>query len=187
MVTGRLTKRQDVVTDSENTPEKPDERNPEGVPNLFRTLKANPAVLSGFEALDGHLTENGRLTEAERMLVGLMTALESDCAYCRAALSKEARDAGAHDPSVRAVLSCELPENPRERLLVQAARRIIELRGRLPRSEIAHFARQGLDEPSLLEVIAVVGEFVIATYANNLMRTRIDPEYRGADETGCQC
>lgn len=176
-----------MVTDSESTREKPDGADPEDLPNLFRTLKANPAVLSAFEALDGHLTENGRLTEAERMLVGLMTALESDCAYCRAALSKEARDAGAHDLSVRAVLSGALPDNPRERLLVQAARRIIELRGRLPRAEIAHFARQGLDEPSLLEVIAVVGEFVIATYANNLMRTRIDPEYRGADEKACQC
>ena len=175
-----------MATDSGHTPGPVPAEAQTETPNLYRTLNGNAAVLSGFEALDGQLTRNGTLTEAERMLVGLTTALESDCAYCRAALAKEARDAGASDPAVRAVLAGSLPADPRERLLVQAARRILELRGRLPRSEIAHFARQGLDGASLLEMIAVVGEFVIATYANNLMRTRIDPEYRGADAPDCQ-
>ena len=33
-------------------------------------------------------------------------------------------------------------------------------------------------------VISVIGLFTIATYANNLKRTRIDPEYLGGGESG---
>jgi len=38
----------------------------------------------------------------------------------------------------------------------------------------------------MLEVISVVGLFTIATYSNNLMRTRIDPEYRMKPEPAGQ-
>lgn len=153
---------------------------PDGLPNLFRTLQGNPAVVAGFIALDLELEAHGRLSPHERLLVGLLTAREVDCDYCRAALSKDARDAGAPAPTVAAILRDELPEDARARTLVQATRRVLELRGRLPKAEIAHFARQGLSQADLLEVISVVGLFTIATYANNLKRTRIDPEYRAA-------
>ncbi len=151
---------------------------PHGVPNLYRTLLGNPAVLSGFVALELKLEAHGCLTSAERLLVGLVTAREVDCTYCRAALSAEARAAGAAEQDVEAVLASDLPENRRARVLVEATTRILQLHGRLPRAEIAHFGRMGLTEADLLEVISVVGLFTIATYANNLMRTRIDPEYR---------
>jgi len=154
---------------------------PEGVPNLFRTMTGNRAVLAGFMALDARLEAEGVLEPAERLMVGLITAQHMDCAYCRAALSREAQQAGADADIVTAILNNALPDRLRARALVQATQRILEAHGRLPRAEIAYFARFGLDEEALLEVIAVIGEFTIATHANNLVRTRIDPEYRGAD------
>lgn len=155
---------------------------PEGLPNLFRTLQGNPAAVAGFIALDLELEAHGRLSATERLLVGLMTARDVGCEYCRAALSKEARNAGAPDQAVDAVLEGRPPEDRRIRTLAQATSRLLELRGRLPKAEIAHFRRCGLTEADLLEVISVVGLFTIATYANNLMRTRIDPEYHDAAE-----
>ena len=127
---------------------------PEGVPNLFRTLTGNRAVLAGFMALDSQLENDGVLTPAERLIVGLITATHVD-----------------------------VPDHLRYRALFQATQRLLVTHGRLPRAEIAHFARFGLDEAALLEVIAVIGEFTIATHANNLVRTRIDPEYRDADQS----
>ena len=151
---------------------------PEGLPNLFRTLKGNPAVLAGFVALDETLEAHGVLSPCERLLVGLIAALEMDCAYCRAALSKDAQAAGTPADVIAAIEHRCLPDERRTRALVEAAQRILATHGRLPQAEIAHFARQGLDRAALLEIVAVVGEFTIATHANNLMRTRIDPEYR---------
>ena len=151
---------------------------PEGVPNLFRTLTGNRAVLAGFMALDDRLEAEGVLEQAERLMVGLITAQHMDCRYCQAALSKDAREAGAEPDIVTAILRNALPNPLRARALVQATQRILATHGRLPRAEIAYFAGFGLDEEALLEVIAVIGEFTIATHANNLVRTRIDPEYR---------
>ncbi len=154
---------------------------PEGVPNMFRTLTGNHAVLAGFMALDEQLETEGRLAPAERLLVGLLTAQHLHCDYCQAALSKEAHAAGAGEDIVEAVLRNKLPQHLRMRCLIQATRRILETHGALPRAELAHFARNGLDERDLLEVIGVIGQFTIATHANNLVRTRIDPAYRCPD------
>ena len=159
---------------------------PAGVPNLFRTLMGNPAVARGFIALDDQLEADGVLTPAERLTVGLITALHMDCAYCRAALSKEAAEAGAPADVIAAILRDTVPDDARPRALLTATRRLVETKGRLPRAECAHFARMGLGEAALLEIIAVIGVFTIATHANNLMRTRIDPEYRGGDAAAAQ-
>jgi alkylhydroperoxidase family enzyme len=156
--------------------------NPEGVPNLFRTLTGNRAVLAGFMALDSHLESDGVLSLADRLIVGLVTAKHVDCAYCRAALSKEAKEAGAQADTLAAILGNTLPDRARCRALVQATQRLLDAHGRLPRAELSYFDRFGLDEAALLEVIAVIGEFTIATHANNLLRTRIDPDYRDADQ-----
>jgi uncharacterized peroxidase-related enzyme len=155
---------------------------PDGVPNMFRTLTGNRAVLAGFMALDDHLEADGVLTPVERLLVGLITAQHVNCGYCQAALSKEAQEAGAEADIVAAILSNTLPEHRRARALVQVSQRILETHGRLPHAERAHFKRLGLDDEALLEVIAVIGAFTIATHASNLVRTRIDPDYRNGPQ-----
>jgi len=154
---------------------------PHGMPNLYRTLLHNPAALSGFIALDAKLGAHGCLSPKERILVGLITAREAGCSYCKAALSTEARAAGAPDETINAIIENDLPDDSRSQVLAQATARLLELSGRLPKAEIAYFRQRGLSESDLLEVISVVGLFTIATYANNLMRTRIDPEYREAE------
>lgn len=151
---------------------------PNGVPNLYRTLAVAPNVLAGFVALDEKLMQ-GSLCERERLLVGLLTALENDCPYCRAALSREAAEAGAAHEAIDAALTQARIADARLDALLIATRRIIETRGRLPRAEIAWLEQRGLGQSALVEIIATVSEFTLATYANNLLRTRIDPEFRG--------
>ena len=156
---------------------------PEGVPNLYRTLGVAPNVLAGFVHLDDKLMK-GTLDEGERLIVGLLTALENGCGYCRAALSKEAVEAGAAQEAVEAALTRARLDDERMDALITATRRVLETRGRLPKAEIDWFARRGFGRDTLVEIIGTVSEFTMATYANNLMRTRIDPEYRGYGTTG---
>ena len=156
---------------------------PKGVPNLYRTLGVAPNVLAGFVHLDDKLM-NGTLDEGERLIVGLLTALENDCSYCRAALSKEAVEAGAPQEAVEAALTRARLDDDRMDALITATRRVLETRGRLPRAEIDWFARRGFGHAALVEIIGTVSEFTMATYANNLMRTRIDPEFRGYGAIG---
>jgi len=79
-----------------------------------------------------------------------------------------------------------LPEARRERLLVRGTRRIMQTHGRLGRDEIADFEEQGLPQAKLLEIITIISGYTLATYTNNLMRTRIDPEYRLAPDDPCK-
>ena len=150
---------------------------PGGVPNIYRMLARNSAVMAGLAGLKLAL-EHGRLTQAERGLVALEVAREAECGYCLVALRHYlATELDVPEESFCASTE-DLPPDPRARLVVSAARSIIAARGRLSQYEIGRFADQGLVLEDLIEIIAVVGEYTIATYAANLDRTRLDPEYR---------
>lgn len=150
---------------------------PEGVPNLYRMLMRNSAVMAGLAGLKLELAK-GRLTAAEHGLVALEVAREADCAYCLGALRHHLSTALEVSERNFCESAHELPTDPRARLIVSAARSIIAARGRLSQYEIGRFSDQGLVLEDLIEIVAVVGEYTIATYSANLDRTRLDPEYR---------
>lgn len=150
---------------------------PDGVPNLYRMLRRNRAVMAGLAGFKQQI-EGGRLSQTERGLVALEVARDAECDYCSGAL----RHYLAHDLAAPTDMICaapdDLPSDLRARAVVAAARSILALKGKLPRHDIGRFARQGLEAEDLVEIIAVIGEYTIATYAANLDRTRLDPQYR---------
>src|SRR6056297_836379 len=150
---------------------------PEGVPNLYRMLMRNSAVMAGLAGLKLELAK-GRLSEAEHGLVALEVAREADSAYCLGALRHHLSTALEVSEHNFCESADELPTDPRARLIVSAARSLIAARGRLSQYEIGRFSDQGLVLEDLIEIVDVVGEYTIATYSANLDRTRLDPEYR---------
>lgn len=153
---------------------------PGGVPNLYRAIGRNPRVLAALVATKREL-EGGVLTAAERCLVAIEVARDADCHYCLAALDQHGRtDLGIGDAALSAAACESLPDDPRLALVVRAARALIASKGRLGRAEIGWFVDHGLDRAALLEIIAVISEYTLATYAANLDRTRIDPDYRAS-------
>jgi alkylhydroperoxidase family enzyme len=148
------------------------------VPNLYRMLARNPAILQAFVQLEHALDHAGLLARGEKAVVALEVAAHADCAYCAAVLSKEAEAAQVVPEAVQAVLARTLPQDPRYAVLVDATRRTMAAQGRLGRAEIAAFERRGIGFPELLEIIGLIATFTLATLANNLGRTRIDPEFR---------
>ena len=63
---------------------------------------------------------------------------------------------------------------PRHALVQEAARRLYDCQGRLSDGELATFRERGLSDAELIEVIAVIGWYVMSTFTNNLAQTRID-------------
>lgn len=86
-----------------------------------------------------------------------------------------AREAGVSDETVDAILHGFELRDPRYRHLVEVTRRLMSESGCLGQAEVTLFEEKGVPFDELLEIIAA---FTLATYANNLARTRIDPEYR---------
>jgi len=155
-------------------------------PNVYRALAKNPATLRSFIEMEHALENEGQLSEGEQAIVALDVAVCNGCRYCEAFFVGEARRLGMDEAAIKAICAGEVPEAQRERLLVRGARRIMQTYGRLGRHEIAEFEEQGLPPAGLLEIITIIAGYTLATYTNNLMRTRIDPEFRLAPDDPCK-
>ena len=148
------------------------------VPNLYRVLARSPVALNAFVALEAMLDHAPLLGRGAHALIALEVAVEARCRYCEGVFVKEAAAAGVASESVEAVRRGAVPAAPADADVVAATRRLVATDGRLGRVEIAGFQDRGLGEAELLEILAVIATYRLATAANNLARTRIDPEYR---------
>jgi uncharacterized peroxidase-related enzyme len=155
-------------------------------PNVYRSLAKNPATLRSFVEIEHALENEGLLTEGEQAIVALEVSISNGCHYCESFFVGEARRLGMDEAAIEAICAGKLPEAPRERLLVRGTRRVMQTHGRLGRDEIADFQEQGLPPAQLLEIITIIAGYTMATYTNNLMRTRIDPEFRLQPDDPCK-
>lgn len=150
----------------------------DNVPNLYRMLARSQVALSAFVRLEDILERHGSLSRDQHAVVALEVAMSHKCNYCRGVMSREARESGVDDDCIEAVVHGFEPADPRYRLLVDATRRLMSEAGSISRAEVALLEERGMPFEELLEIIAIISAFTLATYANNLARTRIDPEYR---------
>jgi hypothetical protein len=84
-------------------------------------------------------------------------------------------DLGVSDAVVDAAAKGEMPGEPRLDLVIGAPRALLASRGKLGRAELASYEERGPSFPEILEIIGVIGEYIVATFSANLDRTRIDP------------
>jgi len=151
---------------------------PDGLPNIYRMILRNPRVMAALVAMKEHLA-GGDLVETERCLVALEVANHCACGYCIAALRHYGvRDLGVAQGTLDAAATGGMPGEARLDLVIGATRALLARRGKLGRAELARFEERGLTFAEILEIIGVIGEFTVATFAANLDRTRIDPHYR---------
>ena len=147
-------------------------------PNVYRMLAKNPAALKSFVEMEHALETEGQLSAGEQAVVALEVSVQAECKYCEAVFVGEARRHGIADPTIRAICRGEMPPDERDRRLVHATRRIAQTRGQLGRHEIAEFEEGGLNSAQLLEIITILSAYTLATFTNNMLHTRIDPEFR---------
>jgi AhpD family alkylhydroperoxidase len=148
------------------------------VPNLYRMLARSQVALAAFVHFERILERHGQLSRDEQAVVALEVAMCHRCNYCRGVMAREARAAGVSDDSIQAVLHGFKPQHLRHRYLVDATRRLMSESGGIGQADVVLFEELGVPFDELLEIIAIIAAFTLATYANNLARTRIDPEHR---------
>ncbi len=97
------------------------------------------------------------------MSLPLDVATANGCDYCRT----------AHGIAARA-LRRSSPEDPAVALQVAFARRVFETCGKVPDDEIAAARDAGLDDATMIDIVAVIAENVLGNLVNNLARTELD-------------
>jgi len=143
------------------------------IPNYHKVLANSPQVVSAFEAMR-RILQKTRLRAVEREIVALEVSRRSQCEYCTAAHSAFMRKFRVSEANIEALLGGRPMSNPRHALVQEAAGRLYDCQGRLSDDELESFHRRGLSDVELIEVIAVIGWYVISTFTNNLARTRVD-------------
>lgn len=154
------------------------------VPNVYGTLARHTVALQAFVQMEEALEHHGHLSRAEQALIALQVARETGCEYCQQVFRLEARDSGVAADSIDRVLAGLAPEEARHAALLDATRRVMQCHGALGQAELSVLEERGIALGELLEITTIISTYTLASYANNLASTRIDPEYRLPDGAG---
>jgi alkylhydroperoxidase family enzyme len=124
-------------------------------PGLLNVLAQSPAALAGYLGLHQGLTQ-GRLSKAERSLIGLMVAQRSGSAYWLSVQSRLAEQAGLATDQIQAAREGCAGTDRHTALLFLAGRLVIN-RGELAEADLAAVRQGGLSDIEITEVILHVG------------------------------
>ena len=137
---------------------------------VLATSGATIQALGAMRRFMGHAT----LSEVEREIVAVGIARRTASDYYLAAAPRLLRRHGLGEGDVTAVLEGTPMSDPRHALIQEATQKLCDEQGRLTDAELAAYKEGGLGEAELIEIIAMVGWYLIATYTNNLARTDVD-------------
>ncbi len=147
------------------------------VPNFHKVLANSTAVVSAFESMR-RILQDTELRPVEREIVAVEVSRRTRCHYCLAAHSTFAARMKMDTDDIDALRNGRPLSDPRQALVQRATMKLWETQGRLSEDAIAEFNESGLSTPELLEIIAVIGWYVLSTLTNNLARTEIDESFR---------
>ena len=124
-------------------------------PGLLNVLARSPAALAGYLGLHHGLAQ-GRLSEVERCLIGLMVAQRSGSAYWLSVQSRQAEKAGLTKDRIQEAREGCAGSDRQTALLFLAGRLVIN-RGELAEADLAAVRQAGLSDAEITEVILHVG------------------------------
>ena len=141
-------------------------------PGLLNTLARSPAALAGYLGLHQGLAQ-GRLTDAERCLIGLMVAQRSASPYWLSVQSRQCGIAGLTTDQIRSAREGCADSDRRTALLFLAGRLVIN-RGELAEADLAAVRQAGLSDSEITEVILHVGLNLTAAAVSHAAALELD-------------
>jgi uncharacterized peroxidase-related enzyme len=142
------------------------------VPNMFKTIASNPAVLEAVTTLQGNLS---RVLDARtRHSIALAVSEANGCDYCLAIhtyvssefgrMSKEDIELGRAGSSV----------DPKRAAVARFAQRVVETRGRVSDADLEAVRGAGYTDPEILAIVTVAVQALLTNFINNVNQTDID-------------
>lgn len=142
------------------------------VPNLYRVLANQPAVLGGVLGFNEALSK-GALDAQTREAIALTVAGANNCDYCasaHAAISKGLKVDG-EEISRRLIGQSN---DPKTAAILKLAKIVVDERGIVTDEQLAAARGAGLTEGEIIEVIANVVVNILTNYVNHIAQTEID-------------
>lgn len=152
------------------------------VPNLYRALANQPALLDTYLRGYNAFREASHMTAVEQEVVFLVIAREHGCTYCVAAHSLVADMMSKVPAAVTNAIRDGAPiPDPRLAALAAFTEKMVLSRGRPNGADMAAFRAAGFDERHILDIILAFSVKAISNYANHVFHTPTDPAFATRD------
>lgn len=147
------------------------------VPNILKGMAEAPALLEGYATLSG-IFDKTSFSPVERQVVLLSINYVNNCTYCVAAHSGAAKMAGMDDATLKALREgTKLPDAKLD-ALSRFTKAVVTERGFVDEKTIKAFLDAGYTRQNVLEVVLAVGFKTLSNYANHIMETPLDSQFK---------
>jgi uncharacterized peroxidase-related enzyme len=142
------------------------------VPNMFKTIASNPAVLEVVTTLQGTLS---RVLDAKtRHSIALAVSQANGCGYCLAMHTYVATEFGGMSGDDIELARVGGSVDPKRAAAARFAQRVVDSRGRVSDAELAGVREAGYTDPQILAIVAVAVQFLLTNFINNVAQTDRD-------------
>jgi uncharacterized peroxidase-related enzyme len=141
------------------------------VPNAFKAIAANPAVLEAVTSLQRTLTV---LDAKTRNSIALAVSQTNGCNYCLAAHTFASSNMTKMTYDDIALGRSGSSTDPKRAAAARFAQELVNTRGRVSDTELAAVRDAGYSDPQILAIVALSVSFLMTNYLNNVIETDID-------------
>ncbi len=142
------------------------------VPNLYRVMAHEPAVLAAALTFNEKLSE-GSFDQKTREAIALTVAGVNHCDYCASAHTAISKNLKVDAAEIAARLKGRSADKKLNAILSFAAS-VVENRGLVSDEELAAARTAGLSQGEIVETVAVTVANILTNYINHVAQTDID-------------
>jgi uncharacterized peroxidase-related enzyme len=141
------------------------------VPNMFSILSLSPNALDGVRHLQGSLAKT--LNVRTRHLISLAVSQVNGCQYC---LSAHTYTSGLSKMTPEEILLGRQGKaaDPKEHAAVAFAKKLVELRGKVPAEDVIGLRSAGYTDAEIIEIISLCAQFLLTNFINNAIDPDVD-------------
>ncbi|WFM73084.1 carboxymuconolactone decarboxylase family protein [Halomonas sp. CKK8] len=143
------------------------------LPNFFAGMAHHGGALNGYLAFEQQLGKESRLNKSQRERLALAIANENGCHYCVSGHTLAAKGAGLSDEEARHAQMGRATA-PLDQAVLDLGLAVLRQHGHLEDAQVAAAREAGVDDATLVEVVALVGLNSYSNWLNNVMQPPID-------------
>ena len=148
------------------------------VPNMYRMMANDPAIISGYMAAYEAFRETGGFTPAEQETVFLTISRINGCTYCLAAHSMIAdRKSGVPEGSLKALREGGPLPDAKLDALARFTVAMVETRGNPGKAAVADFLGAGFETRHVLAIVVAMAAKTFSNTVNHLAATEVDDAF----------
>jgi uncharacterized peroxidase-related enzyme len=142
------------------------------VPNMFKTISANPTVLEAVTTLQRTMSQV--LDAKTRHSIALAVSEANGCDYCLAIHTYVSSEFGGMSSDDINLSRAGSSVDPKRAAVARFAKRVVESRGQVSDADLEAVRGAGYTDPQILAIVTVAVQALLTNFINNVNQTDID-------------